>query len=210
MTRQTLADWDASDLADSASLIVSELVTNAVVHTGTPVELGLRLHGGELRLEVEDRHPGRVLPLVDREPSEVEEHGRGLMIASSLATAWGVEYQATSKRVWAIVERPGARADDRRPAPYVGAGVHVAVVEVSGDGDGTGWTSEATAVRGWAEEEVVGRPFVELVDASLAERLPHALSGETVARRWQGRYAVVRKVVSETPVFGSHVPADDD
>src|SRR3954464_6386917 len=104
LTREKLLEWGAEDLLDSASLIVSELVTNAVVHAGTPARLVLRLRGGELRLEVEDQHPARMISVVPELLSEHVDHGRGLLITSSLSSGWGVEYTATTKRVWARFE----------------------------------------------------------------------------------------------------------
>src|SRR5512136_3106817 len=106
--REWLQRWDADELLDSASLIVSELVTNAVVHAGTPARLALRLHGADLRVEVEDQHPGMTVPLAPPLPSQREERGRGLLITMHLSSSWGVEYTATSKRVWALCRRPGA------------------------------------------------------------------------------------------------------
>ena len=57
--RETLDEWGARDIADSAVLAVSELVTNAVIHAGTPARLNLRLDPNSLRVEVQDLHPHR-------------------------------------------------------------------------------------------------------------------------------------------------------
>ena len=77
--RRTLEEWGEDELVDSASLIVSELVTNAVVHTGTTARLTLRSAGASLRIDVEDQHPGRKLPIVTEPPPDTSEHGRGLV-----------------------------------------------------------------------------------------------------------------------------------
>ena len=118
-TRRTLEGWGAEELVDSASLIVSELVTNAVVHTGTPARLALWLQGHDLRIEVEDRHPSRFLPFTADQAPATAEHGRGLLITTSLSTTWGVEYTPTAKRVWAFFSN-----DDAPPVPETPRGVH--------------------------------------------------------------------------------------
>ena len=74
-TRRTLEGWGAGELVDSASLIVSELVTNAVVHTGTPARLALWLQGHDLRVEVEDQHPEQI-PALHRRPGAGDRRAR--------------------------------------------------------------------------------------------------------------------------------------
>ncbi|MET7619045.1 ATP-binding SpoIIE family protein phosphatase [Streptomyces sp. NPDC005408] len=96
-------------LADDAVLIVNELVTNAVVHAGTTVELLCRLEGsadGEpaaLVIEVSDHHPART---VRNEPhgedhTGTPEYGRGLHLVAALAERWGITYLAALKTIWA-------------------------------------------------------------------------------------------------------------
>src|SRR4029079_1394547 len=103
--RLQLEEWGAPELRDSATLAVSELVTNAVVHTGTTAVVDLRLDPTSLRVEVEDQHPGRALPTGLRTPDDDDEGGRGLIITSSIASSWGVEYTPSSKRVWLVCDR---------------------------------------------------------------------------------------------------------
>ncbi len=89
------------DAVSDAVLLTSELVTNAVVHAGTPVQLTCRLNGTNIEVSVLDRHPARVIPdppgataVVDR-PS-----GRGLLLPAALSASWGVTYAASAKAVW--------------------------------------------------------------------------------------------------------------
>jgi serine phosphatase RsbU (regulator of sigma subunit)/anti-sigma regulatory factor (Ser/Thr protein kinase) len=89
------------DTVSDAVLLTSELVTNAVVHAGTPVQLTCRLSGTNIEVSVLDRHPARVIPdppgataVVDR-PS-----GRGLLLPAALSASWGVTYAASAKAVW--------------------------------------------------------------------------------------------------------------
>ncbi|MFR9799502.1 SpoIIE family protein phosphatase [Streptomyces sp. MS06] len=101
-------------LTADAMLVTSELVTNAVVHAGTDVELLCELAAaGTVTIEVSDRHPSRA-PRDDpapRQPYEPPEYGRGLRLVSALAQAWGVTYRRGAKTVWA---RLPAEDEDRR------------------------------------------------------------------------------------------------
>ncbi|WP_165865650.1 SpoIIE family protein phosphatase [Vallicoccus soli] len=100
-TAGTLGQWGIDgDLLDSALLVVSELVTNAVLHTGEPCRLVLAREqdGRVLRIEVHDdstRHPS------PREASDDALGGRGLAIVEALAQDWGVSPQGEGKAVWA-------------------------------------------------------------------------------------------------------------
>jgi serine phosphatase RsbU (regulator of sigma subunit)/anti-sigma regulatory factor (Ser/Thr protein kinase) len=117
--RGELETWGAPELVDSAVLATSELVTNAVLHAGTTVEVRLVLGADRMRLEVQDQHPGRALPLGTSAPSDDAEHGRGLLITAALSSSWGVEYTATMKRLWLEIDREPehARPADEAPVP---------------------------------------------------------------------------------------------
>ena len=63
--RETLNSWQLpcrDDLVSDAVLLTSELVTNAVVHAGTAVQVACRLHGADVEVSVLDRHPARMIP----------------------------------------------------------------------------------------------------------------------------------------------------
>src|SRR6478609_6723218 len=146
--REQLQQWGASEALDSVSLVVSELVTNAVVHTGTPARVALQLQGADLRVEVEDHHPGRAVPMVPERPLDRSEHGRGLLITASLSSAWGVEYSPTTKRVWATCPLPRG-GDGNLPHPAAAdpvATARVGVVETGPDGRVTHWNEDACAM----------------------------------------------------------------
>lgn len=91
----------AGATVDDAELIVSELVTNAVVHRGDGVgpDAMVKLIAIEagLRIEVHDASP---LVPVQRAESSGTEHGRGLVIVDGLADRWGWERTAAGKFVW--------------------------------------------------------------------------------------------------------------
>ena len=99
--REVLADWGLHELLDDVVLLTSELVTNAVTHAGTPMTVAVVREADRLRIDVFDQHPTRVLPVGANARPGAGEHGRGLLITSALATAWGVEYRRDHKRVWA-------------------------------------------------------------------------------------------------------------
>ena len=94
----TLDEWGADSFADDALLLLSELVTNAVLHAGTEITVRLELRGDVLRVEVHDGDPR--LPAV-RRYSVLSGTGRGLALVDSTASNWAVEPLATGgKRVW--------------------------------------------------------------------------------------------------------------
>ncbi|WP_108999366.1 SpoIIE family protein phosphatase [Streptomyces rishiriensis] len=120
LVRAALTEWAGTGrapaeelgerLAQDAVLVVSELVTNAVVHAGTDVELVCRLEEEPGRpdgcpavvVEVGDHHPSRSPRDGGGEtPCEIPEYGRGLRLVATLADAWGVTYRRGTKTVWA-------------------------------------------------------------------------------------------------------------
>lgn len=135
-TRAVLGLYGPADLIDSAALLVSELVTNAVQHTEGPSQL--RLRGGVRRLRVAVWDTDPVVPPVFRGPpnlprpgwtrcpggsvgsaeavlrgESVADRGRGLEIVRSLAANWGAYvlgdelYGTSGKLLW--VELPRGR-----------------------------------------------------------------------------------------------------
>jgi anti-sigma regulatory factor (Ser/Thr protein kinase) len=95
--RAFLADSGESRLDEVAVLLVSELVTNAVVHTRSAPEVTARLDGGRLRVEVEDESP---TPPVRHPYDPRAGTGRGITLVGELAAAWGSEPVGTGKIVW--------------------------------------------------------------------------------------------------------------
>lgn len=104
--RQRLAAWGADDdvIAD-AVLCVSELVTNAVIHTGSPSLVLARLEDGMVTVTVRDQgaEPGHCpsdpLGFAARaDPLDV--HGRGLQFVEALANRWGFELDEVGTTVW--------------------------------------------------------------------------------------------------------------
>jgi anti-sigma regulatory factor (Ser/Thr protein kinase) len=85
---------------DAAQLVASELVTNAVVHAHTAIDLTLRLVSPMLHIAVRDGGPGR--PRI-ADIDESAESGRGLMLVDALASSWGTFFPDSGKVVWATV-----------------------------------------------------------------------------------------------------------
>lgn len=105
LLRDQLADWKVvGDAAETAELLLSELVTNSVQHAFVPAdrEIGVRiaLYEGRLRVEVADANNDRPAP---REAQVDEECGRGLGLVVALAEKWGCcpRRHGIGKAMWA-------------------------------------------------------------------------------------------------------------
>lgn len=85
---ETLADWGVAGIVETAELLVSELVTNVLLHAHTAVELVASLTEGAVRIEVRDT--SRVLPTTGSHHQE-SQTGRGLELVELLADSWGVD-----------------------------------------------------------------------------------------------------------------------
>jgi two-component sensor histidine kinase len=97
LLRDTLAGFPA-ETVDTALLLVSELVTNAVVHAESPLILQIEVARPHVRVSVEDCSAERPRP---RAAGAEDANGRGLWLVDALATAWGCHgTEAGGKRVW--------------------------------------------------------------------------------------------------------------
>lgn len=105
---ETLGRWECDDLLDTVTLLVSELVTNAVVHARSEIEVGVHLLGDRLRIEVGDSSDNVVRR---RAAADDEGSGRGMTMVEALAQAWGIDARPGGKVVWFELPRP-----DQEPA----------------------------------------------------------------------------------------------
>ena len=103
--RTMLTDWRLERLVEDVDLVVSELVTNALLHAGdtgagaaSPIRFELDLRGHTLTCRVVDSSP---LPPCREEATETKESGRGLILVDALAAAWDWEDLPDGKSVWA-------------------------------------------------------------------------------------------------------------
>ncbi|MBQ0883511.1 ATP-binding protein [Streptomyces sp. RM72] len=111
-------------LAETLVLLVSELVTNAVVHTGRSAVLRLVLPGAvteeteeaTVRLEVDDASDRAPVP---RCAGGEATGGRGLALVDGLADRWGWSREGTGKRIWCELDRCAA---GKETPPACGSG----------------------------------------------------------------------------------------
>ncbi|WP_079078760.1 ATP-binding protein [Streptomyces sp. DSM 15324] len=96
--RELLRGWGKPGRSETAELLTSELVTNALVHTDDEAVLTATVSPAGLRVEVRDSVPGRPRPTVPA--ADDGTHGRGLVLVQSLADSWGVRAQGAGKVVW--------------------------------------------------------------------------------------------------------------
>ncbi|MEO6410987.1 MAG: ATP-binding protein [Pedococcus sp.] len=102
---RTLAAWGVDEnTVDTAILCLSELVTNAIIHTDAGCELRVMLDRGVLTTTVRD---GGSVVVVDPRNVTVDPlavHGRGLQLVDALSTRWGSELDAVGMTVWFMHE----------------------------------------------------------------------------------------------------------
>jgi anti-sigma regulatory factor (Ser/Thr protein kinase) len=107
-TEEACGRWGLAAVAFEAQLLVSELVTNAIVHGTGPIRLHLFYDRSYFACAVHDL--SERVPLIDR-PDEFSESGRGLQLVEAIAAAWCWMLRAgEGKLVWAsmIAESAGA------------------------------------------------------------------------------------------------------
>lgn len=94
---------DDEPLADTLVLLISELVTNAVVHTGCPAVLRMLFAAeGGVRVEVADASDRPPRP---RHAEGEDTNGRGLELVDGLADRWGWQPDGVGKSIWCEVDR---------------------------------------------------------------------------------------------------------
>ncbi|WP_217140522.1 ATP-binding protein [Streptomyces sp. AC627_RSS907] len=125
LTRARLNGWSVcEDTCDTAALVVSELVTNAIVHTAS-THIVCELHDGDdvVRIAVRDEGcaPGQPHPTADQQPED--EHGRGLLLVDALCDAWGAHEHGPGLLVWAeLPRRADGPGDPSEPRDDLGWG----------------------------------------------------------------------------------------
>lgn len=118
--RRALIAWKADALEASASLLLSELVANAVLHARTEIQVRITLTDDALRLEVADRssRPPR-LRRYDLDAAT----GRGIALVAAVARTWGVELTEEGKVVWC--ELDASAVAHARPRAVGAVGDHL-------------------------------------------------------------------------------------
>ncbi|WP_217140433.1 SpoIIE family protein phosphatase [Streptomyces sp. AC627_RSS907] len=120
--RDLLHDWPDEEQRDAAVLLLSEMLTNVLVHTDTDALLVAEVSGepGERRIRVEVTDNGDDLPH-RRRPGEMASSGRGLMLIELLADAWGVAPRGEGKSIWFEVYESPAPEDGPAGGPGSGS-----------------------------------------------------------------------------------------
>ncbi|MEU6280564.1 ATP-binding protein [Streptomyces sp. NPDC047028] len=106
LARARLTGWSVcADTCDTAALVISELVTNAIVHTASSrVVCELHDHDDTVRIAVHDEGcaPGQPRPAAQRPE---EEQGRGLLLVDAVCESWGAQERGPGLLVWAELAR---------------------------------------------------------------------------------------------------------
>lgn len=110
-----LTGWRLDPLVEVATLLTSELVTNAIVHAEAPLEVRVQREGEVVRIGVHDASAR--LPRVQH-PAPTAMGGRGMWLIDTLAAAWGVDtVDGDGKTVWFEVATTPAPAGGGRATP---------------------------------------------------------------------------------------------
>ncbi len=105
LIRRRLSEWGlVDDVVDDAVLCVSELVTNAVIHTSSPSDVQATLDGSVLTVTVRDQGAGGGETRHVRRDEPLAVHGRGLQLVEALSSRWGSELDDTGTTVWFMLE----------------------------------------------------------------------------------------------------------
>ncbi len=119
-----LAQWSLQPLRDDLDLLATEVVTNALIHAHSEVEVRLREYADRVRVDVRDSDPHPPVPAAiltaDAADNQASESGRGLLIVEMLAAAWGSSPTGRGKTTWFDVAVPPELAADRRQPVPVG------------------------------------------------------------------------------------------
>ncbi len=135
--RRTLAAWVAGgrtapgdapppgqdcddELLENIPLLVTELVTNAVRHSGAPIVVTLAAHADRFRISVWDSDASRLPRVIDGATAEAVHSGQspagsghGMVVISALTTTWGADPAPGGKTVWCELSLPaGSRLAD--------------------------------------------------------------------------------------------------
>ncbi len=119
-----LGEWHLEPLRDDLDLLATEVVTNALIHAHSEVEVRLREYPDRIRVEVRDSDPHPPVPAAiltaDAADNQAAESGRGLLIVEVLAAAWGSSPAGRGKTTWFDLSVPPGLGRRRTQAPARG------------------------------------------------------------------------------------------
>lgn len=107
---ELMSAWGLATITEDLELLTSEVVTNALIHAHTDVDVLLREYPDRIRVEVRDNDPRPPVPaaVLDLDDADVEEaeSGRGLIIVEAVAEAWGSSPAGRGKNTWFELRTP--------------------------------------------------------------------------------------------------------
>lgn len=105
LVRRTLVGWSSVNLLDAASLVITELVNNALMHASTPMTASVSRPRASttdaVRLAVRDGDRG--LPVLSQSAQPMPG-GRGIWLIDAVSRAWGVALLDGGKIVWSVLD----------------------------------------------------------------------------------------------------------
>ena len=161
-----VTSWGLTDtVRHDAALAVSELVTNSVLHAGTPVTIRIRRLGSGVRVEVLDGNP--YLPVVDAaRPEDLLANrsmtGRGLALVAATSDRWGCAPLDPGKMTWAEVGT-GQRVVEPAAAPAFPPAPAAPVIPAEAAARGV--VSRSAVTRSGRKVHLVGVPVAVLVES---------------------------------------------
>lgn len=205
--RSTLERWQLDDLVEDATLLVSELATNAVVHAGTDFDVVVDRTGDTVEISVLDHYAERALPTEPPRADADAEGGRGLFLVRGVAGHWGVDYGPDGKRVWFRLSsrRPGSGAAGP-VAPMHDGELLVAAVTIESNRI-VEWHGDAHGMFGWTAAEAAARGLADLVGDDTAADIIATCGRDG---RWRGPVAVRHRDGHDVPSFASIVATNTD
>lgn len=130
--RKQLTEIGRKDLIDSATLAVSELVANAVIHARSTMWVALRPGEPEPRIDVYDlsRRRIRPRPVVSEELHDMGNNGNGIALVAAMTSSWGVEPWGDGKCVWFVPAPPDTPAPSDFVEQYTSVRPQTAPIDV--------------------------------------------------------------------------------
>ncbi|MFJ4985556.1 SpoIIE family protein phosphatase [Streptomyces sp. NPDC088732] len=101
--RNSLRTWQLNEISDDLEITVSEIVTNALIHAGSDVDMRLYRYPDRVRLEVRDSDSAPPIPSsfsMSEEGRSKAENGRGMVIVENISGSWGSSPNGRGKTVW--------------------------------------------------------------------------------------------------------------
>ena len=116
--RRVLADWGLGRFEERASLAVTELASNSVLHARTLFEVTVSFDGESVRIGVSDDSPR--VPAAKSHTAQATT-GRGLSLVAAVAGQWTVEARPGGKTVWCSFGTAGSEDPSASPESRAGA-----------------------------------------------------------------------------------------